>query len=69
MDIIKQLFDENCSILQLDLYGKKIDHQCVQALVDALKINNTLTTLYLGSNQIGHQMALALADALKINTL
>ena len=55
MDQIKQLFNPNSSIQSLYLSDKRIGVQGIQVLVEALKINTTLTKLDLWNSQIGPQ--------------
>ena len=52
----------------LDLSHKFISEAAVVFLSEALKVNSTLTVLYLSKNRIGDQGATGLAEALKVNS-
>ena len=47
--------------------GRTIGAEGAKALADALKVNQTVTTLNLALNRIGDEGAKALAEALKVN--
>ena len=51
----------------LDLDGECSTPEDVRRLADALKVNASLTTLYLYNNNFGDEGAASLADALKVN--
>ncbi|CAF1479468.1 unnamed protein product [Didymodactylos carnosus] len=51
----------------LDLSGKLASKEDTMAIAEALKINKTLTYLWIHENNISDQGAMAIAEALKIN--
>jgi hypothetical protein len=57
----------NISVTNIDLSGNEISDKGASALADALKVNNSMTSIGL-ANEIGDEGASALADALKVNT-
>ena len=52
---------------KLDLVKRCRPLEDVRRLADALKVNTSLTVLYLGNNHIDNEGAASLADALKVN--
>ncbi|CAF1511367.1 unnamed protein product, partial [Didymodactylos carnosus] len=51
----------------LNLSGKLASKEDIMVIAEALKINKTLTTLWIAENNISDQGAMAVAEALKIN--
>src|SRR5436190_1581627 len=67
-DAIAALHCQNQTLTVLDLRSSQIvGAGAAETLADALKVNQTLTKLYLTYNLIGDAGAETLADALKVN--
>ncbi|KAJ6255578.1 leucine rich repeat family protein [Anaeramoeba flamelloides] len=60
-----KLNDQKMTYLQL--FGYQLGVQKMQALSDALKVNQTLTHLEISLNRIGDKVIEALSEALKVN--
>ena len=56
------------SYVELDLTGNELGPEDGAAIVDALRVNTTLTWLDLTDNELGPEGGAAIADALRVNT-
>src|SRR5437868_629569 len=67
--ILKRIKDNDLSLTKLDLSGQNLQGSDIQALIEALAQNTTLTTLDVGNSQIGDEEAKALAQNTTLTTL
>ena len=52
----------------MSLYDNNIGDEGGKAIGEALKVNTSLTKIYLSDNNIGDEGAKAIGEALKVNT-
>ena len=62
---INELVDHDATTW--DLNFQELNNDDVTLLAEALKENDTLTSLNLSNNEIGHEEAIALAQVLRVN--
>ena len=66
VELWRAIVSDKCRVMKLDVSRKNIGDTGAVALADSLKINSSITKIYLSSNSIGDSGMVA--DALKTNT-